>query len=623
MIRVLPPEVVNQIAAGEVVERPFSVVKELVENSLDAGATRVTVELRDGGRESIRISDDGGGFSAADLELAFVSHATSKLGSLADLDHIASLGFRGEALASIGSIARVTIRSRRADADEGFEIGCEGGAIGPVRPCGCPPGTVLEVRDLFFNTPARRRFLRTARAERARIEDLLARLALARLDVDFTLVADDREVLRLPAGESLVDRVGRAFGADLVEHLVEVEVRWDTYAARGLIGTPDAARRDATLSLLYVNGRFTKDRSTAMAVRQAYREFLMPGQQPVYFLDLALPPDEVDVNVHPTKSEVRFLQGRRACGILHEAVTTGLREAAAAPKRGGGAITGARDKPRAQAGFPELPRDLFGAGAAAPTIQPLPKSGARLVDGHAASGGVSGSEAFPAASPASARAAPDADGVPRAEAVSECAAEDVPFGGLEERRFLQVLDCYLVFETDDGMVVVDQHALHERVLYERFKNRHAARGAVLVQNLLVPEVLELAPSDKAWLLDQQDVLAEEGLRIEDFGGRSIAIHGVPALLGRIAPRVLIETLLRADGEDEARPRAREIVAERFHSMACRAAIMSGDRLRETEIRELLAEAQGLEHPHNCPHGRPTVLTFSQEELERFFRRRVP
>ncbi|MDA1220716.1 MAG: DNA mismatch repair endonuclease MutL [Planctomycetota bacterium] len=616
MIRVLPPEVVNQIAAGEVVERPFSVVKELVENSLDAGATRVTVELRDGGRESIRISDDGGGFTPADLELAFVSHATSKLGSLADLDHIASLGFRGEALASIGSIARVTIRSRRADADEGFEITCEGGAIGPVRPCGCPPGTVIEVRDVFFNTPARRRFLRTARAERARIEDLLARLALARLDVDFTLVADDREVLRLPAGESLADRVGRAFGSALVEHLVEVEVRWDEYAARGLVGTPGAARRDATLSLLYVNGRFTKDRSTAMAVRQAYREFLMPGQQPVYFLELSLPPDEVDVNVHPTKSEVRFLQGRRACGILHEAVTSGLRQASAAPKRGGGAIAASPDKPRAQAGFPELPRDLFGAGGAQ-SLDPLPKSGAKLVDS-------SGPSAVrDAALAAQGGASTPSAAEPAAGHVAETGFDDGPFGGLQERRFLQVLDCYLVFETDDGMVVVDQHALHERVLYERFSKRHAARGAVPVQNLLVPEVLELAPSDKAWLLDQQEVLADEGLRIEDFGGRSIAIHGVPALLGRIAPRVLIETLLRADGEDEARPRAREIVAERFHSMACRAAIMSGDRLRETEIRELLAEARELDHPHNCPHGRPTVLTFSQEELERFFRRRVP
>jgi DNA mismatch repair protein MutL len=622
VIRVLPPEVVNQIAAGEVVERPFSVVKELVENSLDAGATRVTVELRDGGRESIRISDDGGGFTAGDLELAFVSHATSKLGSLEDLDHIASLGFRGEALASIGSIARVAIRSRRAGADAGHEISCEGGAIGQVRPCGCPEGTVIEVRDLFFNTPARRRFLRTARAERARIEDLLARLALARLDVDFTLVSDDREVLRLPAGESLVDRVGRAFGAELTEHLFEVEVRWDTYAATGLIGTPDAARRDATLSLLYVNGRFTKDRSTSMAVRQAYREFLMPGQQPVYFLDLALPPDEVDVNVHPTKSEVRFLQGRRACGILHEAVRSGLGEASAAPKRGGGAIAGSRDKPRAQAGFPELPRDLFGGGGAAPSVGPPPKSGARLIEvGH--SSPERGAASTPTAPVDAALSDASAAAPGPADSVSEPDLADVPLRGLEERRFLQVLDCYLVFETDDGMVVVDQHALHERVLYERFRDRHAARGSVLVQNLLVPEVLELAPSDKAWLLDQQEVLAEEGLRVEDFGGRAIAIHGVPALLGRIAPRVLIETLLRADGEDEARPRAREIVAERFHSMACRAAIMSGDRLRETEIRELLAEAQGLEHPHNCPHGRPTVLTFSQEELERFFRRRVP
>ena len=598
MIRVLPPEVVNQIAAGEVVERPFSVVKELVENSLDAGATRIVVEVVDGGREMIRVQDDGAGFEPDDLELAFVSHATSKLAALGDLDHIASLGFRGEALASIGSVGRATIRSRTRDRDAGHEIGCDGGAIGALRPWGGPPGTVIELRDLFFKTPARRRFLRTPRSERAKVEDLIARLGLARLDVDFTLLAEGRELLRLPAGESLAARIGRAFGDEVAGQLIDVEQRHGEYHASGAIASPDFPRRDASQALLYVNGRLTRDRQVTMAVRQAYREFLMHGRQPVHFLMLALPPDEVDVNVHPTKSEVRFLYPRRAAGLMHDAVAAALRVRMGAARRGPGAIAAGADRPRAQGGFPELPAGLFGEAAPRAPIG----SGSRLV-----------------ASPAG--TSPPADGVAeRATASPDPAGEPIApppaprFAGFDARPYVTVLDCYLVFPSDDGLVVVDQHALHERVLYERFRRRDAERAQVAVQRLLVPEVIELAPADKAWLLDHAGVLAEEGFVLEDFGGRAIAVQGLPAILGRARPAALIDTFLRGDGDE--RPKVRDAIVERFHSMACRAAVMSGDRLREPEVRALLAEAATLEHPHHCPHGRPTTLTFSEIELER-------
>ncbi len=599
MIRVLPPEVVNQIAAGEVVERPFSVVKELVENALDAGATKVAVEITDGGKESIRITDDGAGFAPEDLALAFVSHATSKLAALRDLDHIASLGFRGEALASIGSVARCAIRSRRHDADSGHEIWCDGGALGEVRPCGVPPGTVVEVRDLFHNTPARRRFLRTARAERARIQDLLARLALARLDVDFTLVAEGREVLRLPAGESLRDRARRALGKAVADDLIAVELAWDTYRVQGLIGAPDRTRRDSTLSLLWINGRLARDRGAQQAVRQAYREYLMHGQHPVYVLMLALPPDEVDVNVHPTKSEVRFLDARRACGLLHEVVRNGLRAGGATPRVASVAPgqSGARPAPRT--GFPELPRDLFGRADRARSDVPS-RSGAFATVGLGAAEAVR-------------EPVPEAPGD---------AVRDARLAELAERRFLRAMDVYLVFETDDGLTVVDQHALHERVIYERLRRRHDARAEPLVQRLLVPDVVELSAIDKAFLLDHAGELAQEGFLVEDFGGPAVAIQGVPAVLGRASPRAVVESFLKGDDEDDARPRARDAVVERFHSMACRAAVMAGDRLRDEEIRALLAEASRLEHPHNCPHGRPTVLTFAAAELDRFFRRRV-
>ncbi|MBI5849950.1 MAG: DNA mismatch repair endonuclease MutL [Planctomycetes bacterium] len=582
-IRVLSAEVVNQIAAGEVIERPFSVVKELVENSLDAGALRIVVELKDGGRELIRVIDDGGGFAPQDLELAFVSHATSKLSVLADLDHIASLGFRGEALASIGSVSRARIRSRRPLDPSGHEIGCDGGAIDELRPSGVAPGTVVEVRDLFFNTPARRRFLRGPEPERARIEELLARLSIPRLDVDFTLIADGKERLRLPAHETLVERAARAFGPRLADHATAVEVRWDEYRVHGLVGSPDLARRDASLSLLWINGRLTKDRGAVHAIKAAYKPFTMHGAQPVHLLLLAMPPSSVDVNVHPSKAEVRFLEPRRACGILHEAATQGLRGHGATAVAGG-AVGVAEDKPRAVTGFPDLPRDLFGR-----TASPSPPAFARSV---------SEARVVPAAAPN-------------------------PFARLTERpRFLVVDDLYLVLEIEGGLCVVDQHALHERVLYERLLRQHDARDEVLVQRLLLPEIVEVTPTDKAWLLEHQDELAAEGFLVDDFGGRAVAVHGIPAVLRKASPKRLVESLLAGDSEGSARPRAREAVVERFHSMACRAAVMAGDRLGEDEITALLAAAATLDHPHNCPHGRPTVLRFSAVELERFFKRRT-
>ncbi|MGE0144898.1 MAG: DNA mismatch repair endonuclease MutL [Planctomycetota bacterium] len=609
MIRELPPIVVNQIAAGEVIERPFSVVKELIENSLDAGATRVRVELEAGGIGLIRVIDDGMGFTPGDLVLAFRSHATSKLAELADLERIASYGFRGEALASIGSVARAAIRSRRHDAESGHAITCEGGTQSEVQPFGCPPGTVVEARDLFFNTPARRRFLRTPDAERARIEELLVRLALARLDVDFTLVADGRERVRFTAGESLRDRVTIGFGDKVSRHLVDVTVVHDDYRVEGLIGTPDAARRDQTLGLLWVNGRLVRDRSAAAAIRQAQKAYLMPGMHPVHFLFLALPPHEVDVNVHPTKAEVRFLGSRRVGSILHEASTHGV----LGHGRGievEGALRVAADKPAATTGFPDLPRGLFGEAAAPSSwVGGLEVREAGRRDELAAEG--------------SARGLADPTGAAeRPPAVAAAAADRLnPFAGSDPRRFVQILDLYLVFEGRDGLIVVDQHALHERVLYERLLRAHDARGEVAIQRLLVPEVVELTPSDKVWVLEQREALAAEGFLVDDFGGRAVAVFGIPAVLARAVPRRLLLDLLGGDREGDLRPRARAAVVERFHSMACRAAVMAGDRLGDDEIEALLREAATLDHPHNCPHGRPTVLQFSAAELERFFRRR--
>ncbi len=589
VIRVLRPEVQNQIAAGEVIERPYSVVKELVENALDAGATRLRIEIQAGGRELVRVTDDGAGFEPDDLPLAFASHATSKLHELRDLEHIASLGFRGEALASIGSVARCTIKSRRRERDEGWQVECNGGQESTPQPCGCPPGTMIEVRDLFFALPARRRFLKTPGAEKARIEELLRELALARLDVDWTFVADGKDALRLPAGQSLLDRFAVCFGKELQRGLLPVARSFGAVHIEGLVGEPDLARRDGRLELLYVNGRHASERSVLFAVRQAYREFLMGGRFPIYALMLAMPPDQVDVNVHPRKAEVRFLESRRVAGSLYETVRGALQARGHGVVSAGGIVVDP-DLPRARSGFPASLPDLF-----APRLPIAP-------------GGPTVPPPIVVREPGAAAAF-----------VPAAIVRPNPFAGAVP-RFLQVHDLYVVLAAPDGLLIVDQHALHERVVYEQLRQQHRAR-AVTVQRLLAPAVVELAPGEKAWVLDAQAVLQQGGLEVDDFGPGTVAVHAVPAVFHRADPGRLLRAVLPIDGDGEAGERLEEQLVERFHSMACRAAVMSGDRLGQAEIEALLATAATLEHPHNCPHGRPTVLTFTGAELERYFRRR--
>ena len=599
MIKKLPVAVVNQIAAGEVVERPVSVAKELIENSLDAGATRVRVELRGGGAELLTVIDDGDGFLPEDLPLAFASHATSKLSDVHDLEHIGSLGFRGEALASIGAVAKARVQSMRVGGSEGWEVRCDGGVEVAPQPCGCPQGTRIEIRDLFFNVPARRRFLKAAHAERARIQQLVCELALARLDVDFTLISDDKELLRLPRGVSLAERMQQCFGRELGKGLLPVHREFDGLKVEGVIGEPDLARRDGRLELTYVNGRMAREKSALHAVRQAYREFVMGGRFPVYVLQMVLPPDLVDVNIHPRKAEVRFVESRKVAGCLHGTVRSALQARTlpmgegSSPLQSEGGISIRPEMPRARSGFPSHSPSLFQPG----------------------SGAVPGLGADDAAGAPSQPAVVREPGAP--EAPAEVARPN-PFRRCRG-RFLQVMDLYLLIEGDDGLLVVDQHALHERVTYEQLKKQHAARD-VQVQRLLVPAVVELTPGELAWFESVQGELAEEGLLVEAFGPNAIAVQGMPAVLSKTDPKQLVRAL--ATGEaDAGKASVGEHIAERFHSMACRGSVMSGDRLTDAEIEELLRVAATLEHPHNCPHGRPTTLTFSAAELERYFRRR--
>lgn len=598
MIKRLPIAVVNQIAAGEVVERPVSVAKELIENSLDAGATRVRVEIRGGGAEELTVIDNGDGFLAEDLPLAFASHATSKLATVHDLEHIGSLGFRGEALASIGAIARARVQSKRADASEGWDVRCDGGVETEPQPVGCPDGTRIEIRDLFFNVPARRRFLKAPHAERARIQQLLAELALARLDVDFTLISDGKELLRLPLGVSLVERVQQCFGRELGHGLLPVTREFDGLKVEGVVGEPDLARRDGKLELTYVNGRMAREKSALHAVRQAYREYLMGGRFPVYVLQMVLPPSLVDVNIHPRKAEVRFVESRKVAGCLHATVRDALQSRTMSTGEGAtsreGGVEIRSEMPRARSGFPTASSSLFESRAAA---RPASWNTPNATGGNA--------------EPAIVRE-------PAPGSSTRQPGRKNPFQRASG-RFLQIMDLYLLLEGDDGLLVVDQHALHERVMYEQLKGQHAARD-VQIQRLLVPTVVEVTPSEQAWLESIQEQLASEGLLLESFGPNAIAVQGMPTVLSRTDPKQLVKALAVEESED-GKSSLGEHIAERFHSMACRASVMSGDRLTDEEIAELLKVAATLEHPHNCPHGRPTVLTFTSAELERYFRRR--
>jgi len=598
VIRVLSPEVINQIAAGEVIERPFSVLKELIENSIDAGSSRVEIELEEGGKARIAVRDDGRGMTAEDLELAFASHATSKLTSLDDLGAIVSLGFRGEALASIGSVARVRVLSRPADGEDAHEVRAEGGRVGAVQPAAAPPGTLIEVRDLFYNVPARRRFLKSDGAERARCLEVLQRLALGNPQCGFRL--SGTRSIQLEPGETLRDRVAALFGRELAASCYPVSAERGGVTLEGLVADPDRARRDRTQEHLFLNGRPIKDRSLSHAVFEAYREYLMGGRYPVAFLFLTMDPASVDVNVHPTKAEVRFHDARLAYSVIRRGVTEAL---SARGRRVGlgefaeaGSASAVSERPLPATGFPDLPDGLFGRDAAVGSgFGKLPDRD-RAID-----------RSVEQAPPVQAELGRGSGS--RAESLFR-----------RSSRFLVVRDLYIVLETDGGFAVVDQHALHERVIYEQLL-REWRDGNVPVQRLLVPVVLELPAADKEILMTAADALAKTGLLLADFGGNEIKVEGYPAALRHVRPKELVDGLVR-DLRESGVPRELEDLRERFHSAACRSAVMAGDRLSDDEIEKLLIAAQKLEHPDNCPHGRPTVLNYSLGQLERFFRRRV-
>jgi DNA mismatch repair protein MutL len=624
-IHQLPPLVITKIAAGEVIERPASVVKELLENSVDAQSTRIDMDIEQGGAELIQIVDDGCGIVAEDLPLAFASHATSKLTTADDLFQISTLGFRGEALASISGIAQVTLQSRPHDQVAGAEISCQGGVLSPVRDWNGSPGTRIEVRHLFFNTPVRRRFLRAPTTEMGHIAEAFTRLALAQPSLHLTLRHNGKLVYEVPASAGLLERIGLFFGAEVRDKLYPVENRQGPARLCGFVADPSCERSNAKMQYLFLNGRWVRDRSLGHAVQEAYRGLLMTGRYATAFLFLDLPADQVDVNVHPTKAEVRFRDGQALYSFVFATIRNRLSaENLTARLRPTSTLAQPQvQEPRGDGhGFleprvEEASRSLFAqTGFPAVSIASQSANGA-----EAPSSGASTTGRISNPSPDRADETAPSSAALEVQAPPPESAKASPNGPVPPPAFkaIQLYNAYLVLETPEGMLVIDQHALHERILFEHLKHR-IREGNLETQRLLVPEPVELTPAQAARTLEHRSALAELGLGVEDFGGGTVLLTSYPAILGQRSPVEALKNVVDFLSAKDRLPTREQLFNDLLSLMACHAAVRAGDALNPEEINALVALRGLANDTHHCPHGRPTSLLFSKHDLDRQFRR---
>jgi len=600
VIRLLPPELINQIAAGEVIERPSSVVKELVENSLDAGASRIEVDIEAGGARLIRVRDDGGGIHLDELPLAVASHATSKIGSFDDLEHVASMGFRGEALASVSSVSRFALTSRVRGEEGAFRIEVDGGKLQAARPAQHPQGTSVEVHDLFYNVPARRKFMRAERTEFAHIDDLLKSLALARDSVEFRLSHNGKPVRVWKAAcdeQAALQRVAEVLGEEFPAQSLRIDHAMAGLHLSGWVGLPTASRAQADSQYFYVNGRLVRDRIVAHAVRQAYADVLFHGRHAAFVLYLELDPAGVDVNVHPAKHEVRFREQR----LVHDFLFRTLHEALA----------------QTRAGLNTLP-----------TTAPMSVSGA--------------SYAVPASSPSSAPAWPsqfsqnrlnlgvrDAPLAGYAALLGESSGASVahvPMPAMQEGEtpplgfaIAQLKSIFVLAENAHGLVLVDMHAAHERITYEKLKSGRVGSN-LRSQMLLVPLSVAVSAKEAAAAEEHAEALAEWGLELSRSGPATIVVRRIPALLEGADVGQLSRDVLSELAQHGSSRRLQELENELLSTMACHGSVRAGRRLTIPEMNALLREMEATERSGQCNHGRPTWVQLSVAELDKLFMR---
>jgi len=593
VIRQLDDSAINRIAAGEVVERPASAVKELVENALDAGARRISVDYFAGGKGLIRVTDDGCGMTPADLPLAVARHATSKIDG-SDLLNIRSFGFRGEALASLGAVGRLTITSR-ADGFDGACLTVAGGRMGDLRPAAMTRGTVIELRDLFYATPARLKFLRTDRAESQAIVDVVRRLAMAEPLVGFMLTeiidgATPRVIFRAdPATGDFFDalhgRLAGVLGRDFIDNALKIDVERDGLRLTGYAALPTYSRGSSVQQFVFVNGRPVLDRMLLGAVRVAYFDFLSRDRHPAAVLNVTLDPERVDVNVHPAKSEVRFREPEAARSLI----ITGLRTA----------LSGAGHR----ASTTVADATLAAMQPHARVYQMDRPSQGSLAQSYAFQAPIAAVPGFAASTSARFEAASD-DGT------------DLPLGAARA----QVHQNYIIAQTATGMVIVDQHAAHERLVYERLKRQRDAAG-ITAQALLIPEIVDLSPIDATRLLDVAADLAQLGLTIEPFGGSAIAVRETPAILGNISAAALLRDVLDELADQGSSQSLHAKMDAILSRMACHGSIRSGRQMRADEMNALLREMEATPHSGQCNHGRPTYVELKLADIERLFGRK--
>ncbi|MCA6111073.1 DNA mismatch repair endonuclease MutL [Bradyrhizobium cenepequi] len=602
-VRQLPVEVVNRIAAGEVVERPASVVKELVENAIDAGASRIDVFTDGGGRRRIGITDDGGGMTRADLALSVDRHATSKLDD-EDLLRIRTLGFRGEALPSIGAVARLNIVTRHASEPHAWSLSVEAGVKSDVMPAALGQGTRVEVSDLFYATPARLKFLKTDRTEAEAIREVVRRLAMARPDIAFTLAGEERAPVTwaaaLPGGPGRLTRLGDILGHDFRACAIEVRAEREGVVVEGFAAAPSLTRANALGQYLFVNGRPVRDKLILGAVRAAYADYLPRDRHPVVALFVTLAPQEVDANVHPAKTEVRF----RNAGLVRALIVHALKEGLAREGRRTAANTDGTALSAFRPSFvTPRPTNWDWRHSPAYPVRPMPSFEAVAASALAEPG----QAAFDVG-------APTAD--VRFEAQPAADLLDRPLGAART----QIHETYIVSQTRDGLIVVDQHAAHERIVYEKLKASLAKNG-VQRQILLIPEIVELDESTVEKLLDRTEELAAYGLAIESFGPGAVAVRETPSLLGKANAAGLLRDLAEHMAEwDEALPLERRLMHVAA-TMACHGSVRAGRRLKPEEMNALLREMEDTPNSGQCNHGRPTYVELKLSDIEKLFGRR--
>ncbi len=604
-IHMLPNRLANQIAAGEVVERPSSVVKELLENSLDAGATQIDIQVESGGAKLIRVRDNGEGIHPDDMPLAVNRHATSKITSIEDLQEVATLGFRGEALASIASVARLVLSARTADQAEGWKVESEGKDMAPrTTPVAHPLGCSVEVRDLFFNTPARRKFLRTEKTEFRHLEEVVKRLALSRFDVGFSVQHNQRMVHSLRAAESQLERERRVMtvcGSAFMQNAVSVDVSSGGLRLHGWVGLPTFSRSQADLQYFFVNGRVVRDKLVSHAVRQAYRDVLYHGRHPTFILYLELDPAIVDVNVHPTKHEVRFRDGRTVHDFLFSTLHRALAEVTPASARTETSAAGATQwmQPVTEPGPLQAAIPLR-AGVAAG--QPSP---ARVAEHSAAYFAVE--EAGAGFARSDAQATVDRD---------SAADQEVPPLGF---ALAQLQGVYILAQNAAGLVVVDMHAAHERVTYEKMKRSYDEQG-VQSQPLLVPINIAVSEREANAVEDQAELFNQLGFALQRAGPEAILVRQVPVLLGAADVEQLVRDVVSDVLEHGRSERVREVTNEILGTMACHGSVRANRQLTIAEMNGLLREMEHTERSGQCNHGRPTWTQLSLAELDKLFLR---